>query len=105
MGGRDIRGGPQFTHTSWDDYRVLESQLVGDGSRTTKRIVPYGVFTDPQLGRVGNTEEEARAEGAELVHLYITLMNAHAPYTVMRDALHIHPTLSEAVQSAVAELG
>ena len=44
------------------------------------------------------------AEGAELVHEYITLMNADAPYTTMRDAIHIHPTLSEAVQSAVAEL-
>jgi len=45
------------------------------------------------------------AEGAELVHLYITLMNADAPYTVMRDAVHIHPTLAEAAQSAVASLG
>ena len=31
----DIRGGPMFTHTSWDDYRILESQMAGDGSRTT----------------------------------------------------------------------
>lgn len=59
----DIRGGPLFTHTSWDDYRILKSQLLGDGSRTTERIVPYAVFTDPQLGRVGLTESEARRAG------------------------------------------
>src|SRR5262249_32775034 len=59
----DIRGGPQFTHTSWDDHRVLLSQLTGDGRRTTRRIVPYAVFTDPELGRVGMTESEARAAG------------------------------------------
>src|SRR5262249_22643303 len=47
--GGDIRGGPQFTHTSWDDHRVLLSQLAGDGKRTTKRVVPYAIFTDPEL--------------------------------------------------------
>ncbi len=57
----DIRPGPQFTHASWDDFRVMRSQLLGDGSRTTKgRVVPYAVFTDPELGRVGMTEKEAR---------------------------------------------
>src|SRR5439155_1575541 len=118
----DIRGGPMFTHTAWDDYRVLMSQMTGDGSRTTDRVVPYAVFTDPELGRVGLTESEARqagravkvarfdmeengkareigetkgfikvivdqqtnrilgaavlaAEGAELVHIYVDLMN------------------------------
>ena len=40
-------------------------------------------------------------EGAELVHMYVDLMNAKAPYTVLRDAVHIHPTLAEAVQSAL----
>ncbi len=50
----DARGGPMFTHTSWDDHLILESQLLGDGSRTTTgRIVPYAIFTDPELGRVG----------------------------------------------------
>jgi pyruvate/2-oxoglutarate dehydrogenase complex dihydrolipoamide dehydrogenase (E3) component len=42
------------------------------------------------------------AEGAELVHVYVDLMNADAPYTVLRDAVHIHPTVAEAVQRAVA---
>lgn len=147
----DIRGGPQFTHTSWDDYRILLSQMTGDRSRTTRRHVPYAVFTDPELGRIGLTETEARKSGkkiktarfamerngkaselgetegfiqviidaetdlllgatllcteaSELVHIFIDLINAGAPYTVLRDAIHIHPTLSEAVQSAAAAL-
>ena len=145
----DIRGGPMFTHTSWDDYRILLSQIAGNGSRTTDRIVPYAMFTDPELGRVGLTESQASekefkfrvsrfemkrngkareigetggfikvlieegtgrilgaavlaAEGAELVHMYIDVMNAGASSAVIRDAVHIHPTLAEAVQSAVS---
>jgi pyruvate/2-oxoglutarate dehydrogenase complex dihydrolipoamide dehydrogenase (E3) component len=147
----DIRGGPQFTHTSWDDYRILLSQMTGRGGRTTKRIVPYAIFTDPELGRVGMTEAEARAsgrahtvhrfdmshsgrarergsvagfikvivesgsgailgaaaladQGAELIHLYVDLMNAGAKASVIRDAVHIHPTLAEAFQSAIADV-
>jgi pyruvate/2-oxoglutarate dehydrogenase complex dihydrolipoamide dehydrogenase (E3) component len=148
----DVRGGPMFTHTAWDDYRILLSQLAGDGSRTTDRIVPYAIHTDPQLGRVGMTEAEARkarrtvrvaryemrrngkareigetegfvkvvadvrsgrilgaavlaSEGAELVHLFVDVMNAGGRAAAIRDAIHIHPTLAEAVQSAVAGLG
>lgn len=59
----DIRGGGQFTHTAYDDHRVLASQLLGDGSRTTERILPYAVFTEPELGRVGMTEAQAREAG------------------------------------------
>ena len=145
----DIRGGPMFTHTSWDDHRILLSQMAGDGLRTTERVVPYAIFTDPELGRVGMTEREAReagyevevmtfdmqqekgkareigenkglikvvadatdrrilgaavltAEGAELVHTYIDLMNAGATLGVLQNAIHIHPTLQEDIQSAV----
>jgi pyruvate/2-oxoglutarate dehydrogenase complex dihydrolipoamide dehydrogenase (E3) component len=146
----DIRGGPMFTHTSWDDHRVLISQMAGDGSYTTERVVPYAIFTDPELGRVGMTEREAReagyevevmsldmsrekgkaleigenkglikvvadasngrilgaavltAEGAELVHMYVDLMNAGATLDVIQNAVHIHPTLAEDIQSAVS---
>ncbi|CAN5202909.1 FAD-containing oxidoreductase [soil metagenome] len=145
----DIRGGPMFTHTAYDDFRVILSQMTGDGSHTTERVVPYAVFTDPELGRAGMTERQAsesgydyevksfdmakdgkaqeigetqgfikvivnRADdkilgaavlaksGGELVHMYVDLMNAGASYKVMRDAVHIHPTLAEAIQSAVA---
>jgi pyruvate/2-oxoglutarate dehydrogenase complex dihydrolipoamide dehydrogenase (E3) component len=59
----DIRGGGQFTHTAYDDFRVLESQILGDGARTTERILPYAVFTEPELGRVGMTEAQAREAG------------------------------------------
>jgi pyruvate/2-oxoglutarate dehydrogenase complex dihydrolipoamide dehydrogenase (E3) component len=144
----DIRPGLASTHTAWDDYRILESQMIGNGKRTTDRVVPYAMFTDPELGRVGLTEKQAReqgrkirvtrfemksngkateigetegfikvvidqdtgkilgaavlaAEGGELVHMYIDIMNADAPASVIRDAVHIHPTLAEAIQSAV----
>lgn len=145
----DIRGGPMFTHTSYDDHRVLLSQMAGDGSRTTDRVVPYAIFTDPELGRVGMTERAAReaghevevhylnmeeergkayelgenkgfikvvsdaatdkvlgaavltAEGAELVHIYEDLMNADEPLSVVREAVYIHPTLAEDIQSAI----
>jgi pyruvate/2-oxoglutarate dehydrogenase complex dihydrolipoamide dehydrogenase (E3) component len=138
-----------FTHTSYDDHRVLLSQMAGDGKRTTDRVVPYGIFTDPELGRVGMTEREAReagheveihylnmeeekgkayelgenkgfikvvsdartdrvlgaavltAEGAELVHIYEDLMNADEPLSVVREAVYIHPTLAEDIQSAI----
>jgi pyruvate/2-oxoglutarate dehydrogenase complex dihydrolipoamide dehydrogenase (E3) component len=147
----DVRGGPMFTHTAWDDYRVLLSQLAGDGSRTTDRIVPYAIYTDPQLGRVGLTEAAAKKEGrrirvgrfelrqngkareigetegfvkvvtdargrrilgaavlawegAELVHLFVDVMNAGGGPAAIRDAIHVHPTLAEAIQSAVAKL-
>ena len=62
----DIRGGPQFTHTSWDDYRILKSQMLEDGKRTTDRIIPYSIYTDPELGRVGMTETEARKAGRDI---------------------------------------
>jgi pyruvate/2-oxoglutarate dehydrogenase complex dihydrolipoamide dehydrogenase (E3) component len=58
----DIKGGPAFTHISYDDFRILRTNLIEKGNATTEnRIVPYTVFIDPQLGRVGITESEARA--------------------------------------------
>jgi pyruvate/2-oxoglutarate dehydrogenase complex dihydrolipoamide dehydrogenase (E3) component len=146
----DIRGGPLFTHTAWDDFRILRSQLLEDGRRTTDRIVPYAIFIDPELGRVGMSEQEARTQskkkeeeptvavfqfadslramelretrgfiklivdrnseeilgaavlgpmGAELIHLFSTLMSAKLPYSAIRDEIMTHPTLAEAIQS------
>jgi pyruvate/2-oxoglutarate dehydrogenase complex dihydrolipoamide dehydrogenase (E3) component len=43
-------------------------------------------------------------EGAELIHLYVDLMNARAPYMVIRDAVHIHPTMAEALQSVLLDI-
>jgi pyruvate/2-oxoglutarate dehydrogenase complex dihydrolipoamide dehydrogenase (E3) component len=60
----DVRGGPAFTHISYDDFRVLKTTVVDGGSASVDgRLVPYTVFIDPQLGRIGMTEEEARASG------------------------------------------
>jgi pyruvate/2-oxoglutarate dehydrogenase complex dihydrolipoamide dehydrogenase (E3) component len=63
----DIKGGPAFTHISYDDFRILRSNLLEKGSATTDgRVVPYTVFIDPQLGRVGMTETEARAQNQRI---------------------------------------
>ncbi|MEZ4655219.1 MAG: mercuric reductase [Candidatus Eisenbacteria bacterium] len=60
----DVTGGPQFTHSSWDDHRILLDLLEHGGTRTRKdRLVPYAVFTDPSIGRVGLSEKEARERG------------------------------------------
>lgn len=60
----DVKGGPAFTHISYDDFRILRANLLHGGSETTaRRLVPNTVFIDPQLGRVGLSEREARAAG------------------------------------------
>lgn len=60
----DVNGGPAFTHISYDDFRVMRANLLEGGSRSTAgRLVPYTVYIDPQFGRVGLTEQEARAQG------------------------------------------
>jgi pyruvate/2-oxoglutarate dehydrogenase complex dihydrolipoamide dehydrogenase (E3) component len=147
----DVRGGGMFTHSSYDDYRILESQLLGDKSRTTKRVIPYAMFTDPNLARAGLSEKEAKeagkkfksicyemkkngkareigetqgfikvlvdtdtqkllgaavlsSEAAEIIHPYILMMQNELPYTALESILCIHPTLSEAVQSALKQV-
>ena len=63
----DVKGGPAFTHISYDDFRILKTNLLDGGSATiTNRLVPYTVFMDPQLGRIGLTEAEARAQGRKV---------------------------------------
>ena len=60
----DVKGGPAFTHISYDDFRILRTNLLNNGSANTKgRLVPYTVFIDPQLGRVGISEKEAKNKG------------------------------------------
>ncbi|HEX8532396.1 MAG TPA: mercuric reductase [Cytophagales bacterium] len=60
----DVKGGPQFTHISYDDYRIVLAHLMGNPDATTAgRMVPYTVFTDPQLAHVGLHEREARELG------------------------------------------
>jgi pyruvate/2-oxoglutarate dehydrogenase complex dihydrolipoamide dehydrogenase (E3) component len=58
----DVKGGPAFTHISYNDFQIIFGNLVeGKNLSTDNRIVPYSVFTDPQLGGVGITEKEARS--------------------------------------------
>lgn len=60
----DVRPGPKFTHISYDDFRILKANLIDGGSRSVSdRQVPYTVFIDPQLGRVGMSEQQAREAG------------------------------------------
>lgn len=60
----DVKGGPAFTHISYDDYRVIRTNLLQNGRACiTDRLVPYTVFIDPQLGRVGLSEREAKRQG------------------------------------------
>ena len=139
----DVKGGPAFTHISYSDFQIVYANLIeGKDLTIDKRIVPYCVFTDPQLGGVGMTEKEARAkgfklkvgkvpmsyvararerdetaglmklivdatsdrilgatvlssDGGETVHILYTLMLADQPYTLLKGAVYIHPTLAE----------
>ncbi len=148
----DVTGGPQFTHTSWDDHRILYDILQGKNGRgRSDRLVPYSVFTDPQVARVGLSEREAKEKGiacevatlpfgsiaraieldetagtmkvlldpetervlgaaivgveaGELIHIFVTLMQAGASARAIVDAEAIHPTLAEGVQSLVMVL-
>jgi len=138
----DCAGSPQFTHVAYHDFRVVRDNLKG-GNRTTKdRIVPFCMFTDPELARVGRNESEAKrdkleyriaklpmanvlrthtiaeprgfmkmligkdsdeilgftafgVEASELMAAVQTAMIGRMPYTILRDAIFPHPTISE----------
>ena len=63
----DVKGGPAFTHISYDDYRVAAANTIeGQRRSIAGRMVPYTVFIDPQLGRIGMTEAEARSQGRRI---------------------------------------
>ncbi len=63
----DIKGGPAFTHISYDDFRIIRANLLEKKNASIRdRQVPYTVFIDPQLGRVGLTEAQARAQGRNI---------------------------------------
>jgi len=82
----DVKGGPAFTHISYDDFRILQANWLEDGDRTTEgRLVPYTVFIDPQLGRIGLSEEQARTAGHDI-------RVAHLPMTSVARALETDET-------------
>ena len=63
----DVKGGPAFTHVSYDDHLVIYDNIINNEDRSIEgRILPYALFTDPELGRVGLTEKDARAQGYKL---------------------------------------
>jgi pyruvate/2-oxoglutarate dehydrogenase complex dihydrolipoamide dehydrogenase (E3) component len=148
----DCKGGPAFTHISYNDFQIVYGNLVeGKNLSTENRLVPYCVFTDPQLGGVGMTEKEARAkgyklkigrspmtrvaraiergetaglmkivvdatsdrilgasilasEGGELVQILGVVMLASRPYTLLKGAVYIHPTLAEGFFSLMEDV-
>ena len=139
----DINGGPQYTHVSLDDYRIVKANLIDGGNRSTSnRLVPSCLFIDPELAHVGLTETEARQQGyaicvakldasavpraktlgqtdgllkaivdtetgrilgcsllcheaGEVISTVQMVMQAQMPYTVLRDSVLTHPTMTE----------
>jgi pyruvate/2-oxoglutarate dehydrogenase complex dihydrolipoamide dehydrogenase (E3) component len=95
----DVKGGPAFTHISYDDYRILNANLLHGGDRTTRdRMVPYTVFMDPQLGRIGMTEAEAKKSERKI-------RVARMPMTSVARALEVDETrgLMKAIVDAETE--
>jgi pyruvate/2-oxoglutarate dehydrogenase complex dihydrolipoamide dehydrogenase (E3) component len=63
----DVKGGPAFTHISYDDFRIIRTNLLEKGNTSIHaRLIPYTVFIDPQLGRIGVSETDARAQGRNI---------------------------------------
>ncbi len=82
----DCKGGPEFTHISYDDYRVLENHLFGDNTRSINdRPLPYVLFTDPQLGRIGLNEKVAKKQN-------ITYRKAEMPASRIARAIETSQT-------------
>jgi pyruvate/2-oxoglutarate dehydrogenase complex dihydrolipoamide dehydrogenase (E3) component len=148
----DVNGRGAFTHTSYNDFEIVEANLLRGGRRRVSDRIPiYGLFVDPPLGRVGMSEREARksgkrvlvglrpmtrvgrafergetygfikilvdadsqrilgaailgVEGDEVVHAIADVMYSDRPYTVLRDAVHTHPTVSELLPTVLEEL-
>jgi pyruvate/2-oxoglutarate dehydrogenase complex dihydrolipoamide dehydrogenase (E3) component len=62
----ECAGSPQFTHVSVDDFRIVRDNMAGGNRRTDDRLVPYVMFTDPPLARVGLSEGEAARQGVKV---------------------------------------
>jgi pyruvate/2-oxoglutarate dehydrogenase complex dihydrolipoamide dehydrogenase (E3) component len=145
----DCAGSPQFTHVGLDDYSIVHANLNGGNRTTRNRLIPFCMFTDPELARVGKSELEARHnrieyrlakmpmaevlrtktvseprgfmkvlvaknsdeilgftalgfEASELMAAMQTAMLGRMPYTVLRDAILTHPTISEGLSQLLA---
>ncbi|MBW4429738.1 MAG: mercuric reductase [Nostoc desertorum CM1-VF14] len=148
----DINGGPQYTHISLDDYRIIKTNLINKGDRSTRdRLVPSCLFIDPELAHVGLTETEAQQRGyairvakvdasavpraktlgqtdgllkaivdadtgrilgcsllcheaGEVISTVQMVMQAQMPYTVLRDGILTHPTMTEGLNILFSKL-
>ncbi|MFV8271149.1 mercuric reductase [Flavobacterium sp. GT2N3] len=148
----DCNGKGAFTHTSYNDFQIVEDYVLGAKKRKiSDRIITYGLFIDPPLGRVGMTKKEAKEKGFsvlighrsmdkvgrakekgetkgfmeavidaetnqflgacvlgvggdEIISGITNLMYAEQPYTVLRDAIHLHPTVSELIPTMLENL-
>ena len=148
----DINGGPQYTHVSLDDYRIIKANLIDGGNRRTgDRPIPSCLFIDPELAHVGLTEAEARQQGydirvatldasaiprtrtlgktdgllkaivdaksdrilgcsllchaaGEMISTVQMVMQAQLPYSVLRDGVLTHPTMTEGLNLLFAKL-
>lgn len=148
----DINGGPQYTHISLDDYRIIKANLIDRGNRSTRdRLVPSCLFIDPELAHVGLTETEAQQQGyaisvakvdasavprartlgqidgllkaivdtetgrilgcsllcheaGEMISTVQMVMQAQMPYTVLRDGILTHPTMTEGLNILFSKL-
>jgi pyruvate/2-oxoglutarate dehydrogenase complex dihydrolipoamide dehydrogenase (E3) component len=148
----DCNGKGAFTHTAYNDFEIVASNLLDQTNRgVSDRIPAYALFIDPPLGRAGLTETEARRQGRtilvgtrpmtrvgraiekgetkglmkivvdaqsgdilgaavlgtggdEAIHCVLDTMYAKVPYSVLRQAMHIHPTVSELIPTVLQEL-
>ncbi|MGF2040569.1 MAG: mercuric reductase [Nostoc sp. CmiVER01] len=148
----DINGGPQYTHISLDDYRIIKANLIDGGNRSTgDRLVPSCLFIDPELAHVGLTETQAQQQGytirvakvdasavprartlgqtdgllkaivdadtgrilgcsllcheaGEVISTVQMMMQAQMPYTVLRDGILTHPTMTEGLNILFSKL-
>ena len=92
----ECAGSPKFTHIAFDDFRVIRDNLAGGHRVTTGRQVPFCMFTDPELARVGLSETEAKARRIPYRLAKIPMSAVlQLPYTALRDAILTHPTLPE----------
>lgn len=148
----ECNGQGAFTHTSYNDYEIVASQLFENTPRRVSDRIPcYGLFIDPPLGRVGLTEQQVRASGKkaligkmmmsrigrakergetqgfmkvlidaeteqilganilgiggdEIVHLFLDIMYAKQSYHIIKNAVHIHPTVAELIPTMLQDL-
>ena len=78
----DCAGSPQFTHVAYHDFRVVRDNLTGDNRTTKDRIVPFCMFTDPELARVGRNETEAKRDRIEYRVAKLPMANVLRTHTI-----------------------